>query len=1309
MKKIKLLLATALILCGAGAWAQTDVTSTYITNADFASTSGWTQEHSSSYWSLGNGLIGTYAVANSKTSTTDAEHLDSEYCLGMQCRWSSSYANFAQTKSSATLPAGVYTITYDVQNKNSSTSATYNNKFFVQVGETKYNDTKTEWMSGSSNWTTHTISFSIETDATEDFTISLGYGTGSNNFESSKTPHLYVSHLLMTHINFIRPTSIALNKSSLSLTTGSTSALSVTYTPADVNKDTEITWTSSDETVATVSSAGVVTALKAGSTIITATTANDKSITCTVTVADAAAPATYSSIGEGNFYILNVATGKFLGGANSWGTQASLIDHGIPFTIAESDGTYTLDSHTYNNASQHFLTGTYVDGSTTNLYISSLGSGKYSISTAASSAYLTAIAGSTVVDNSADATSNTLAQWYFISKEDRDALLSSATDASPVEATHYIPNASFSRNMNTEYNENKWSVTASNSNLASTANCAESYQSTFTVTQTISVPNGKYTFRAQGFHTKDTRNPYFFIGEETIPFPIRTGSEASMDAAGASFLAGSYFTDYATVFVTDKSLTLGCKLEEGTDDWCIWDNFELRYHGPTIGGEATEIEIDSETAMTAGSWYYIDIPVTGLYNLTTTTLSNIVYTTDGTILLENESGVTDKFSKAENETLAAGRYFIKSSTAQNLEVTVGAYSYAVGSPTFSTVDGGYTQGSTFTVTFPSAATNDPDAEPAFVALSSGSVNGNSVSLSSVTNGFSLDLGSLTANTDYRIVIPADVYGYSGESMNEAIDITIHTPGVFDGLYFLRTSDGKYLGRGSSYNTRAIAEDFGLPLSVATDATGVTQFTFVDNNLKLFLNESGNGYTDNTSPADWRLQSTTGGFYIVHNNTGSYKDFKLGIDGSKNIQAYESTGEVWTLEPVSEHNTYMEALKDAQAATAAAATGNDAITTKADLATWLETNYNAVSITVPSVSFTEKWNDKASAEWGAGKDMYSNTISSLPEGLYKLTVNAFYRINGSATAADGARGNTYLYGGSAKTQLYSLKDFPAAEAWSGRNQSDAAGYYPDDETSGTAATASSYLTELYVYHAGGDFTYGIHQPSRFTNEEWFGYRNFTLTRYEININEGINYTPVNAAGIVNLTRTIKADKWNTFVVPFNITNDELKAAFGEDVAVAEFSDGGASADAVTVSFTKMATPAITANTPVLLKTSTGGTSYTFNGRTVVAGTPAVEGTYLDFVGTYAASTDIASGDFFISGNGLYKSSGSTTIQGTRAYLQAKGGAPVKVMLFIDDTETSIDEIDGIEAENGVIYNLAGQRISKMQKGINIVNGKKVAVK
>ncbi|MBO7068264.1 MAG: Ig domain-containing protein [Bacteroidaceae bacterium] len=1289
MKRKKLLFAMLCIASALGMRAQTDVTSTYITNADFSSTDGWTQSHSDgTFWALGNGNIGSYAVVNSMTSTTDATHLSTEYCFGMQCRWSTSYAAFTQTKSSASLPAGVYTLTYDVQNTNTSTtSATYVNNFFAQVGDTKYSDSKTEWMSGNSNWTTHTISFSIDTDATENFTISLGYGTGSNNFGSGNTPHLYVSHLVMTYAAFIRPTAITLNKTSLTLTTGSQSTLSVdSYTPADANKDIEITWTSSDETVATVSSAGVVTALKAGSATITATTANDKSASCSVTVADAAAPSAYSSIGEGEFYIVNAATGKFLGGANSWGTQASLIDHGIPFTIAESDGTYTLDSHTYNSETQHFLTGTYVDGASTNLYITEISSGKFSISTADGSAYLTATAGSTVVANSAANANSSLAQWYFVSKDDRDELFASATDASPVEATYYIPNASFSRNMNTEYNEKRWSVTASNSNLASDANCAESWHSTFNVTQTISLPNGKYTFRAQGFHS-GSRAPYFFVGDETIPFPAQTGSEASMSAAAASFLAGEYYTEYATVYVTNGSLTLGCKLESGTDDWCIWDNFELRYHGPIIGGEATEIPMDTETAMTADKWYYIDIPANGMYNLTTTTLSNIVYTTDGTILIEDESDVTDKFSKAENEELTAGRYYVKSSSAQSLEVTVGAYTYAVGSPTFSTADDGYTQNNTFTVTFTSAATNDPDAETALVASSKGTVNGNEVALSAVTNGFSLNLGSLTANTNYRIIVPANVYGYTGENMNAAIDITIHTPAAFDGFYFLRTSAGKYVARGGDYNSRAVVDEFGLPLNVTTDASGITQFTYVDNGGKLFLNGSGNAFTDNDTDPDWTFEATEGGYYLVHTN-GTYNGKKLNVwsGDSKSLYATGTEGTVFVIEPVSEHNTYMEALKDAQAATASAANGNDAITTKEDLASWLATNYNAVDITVPAVSFTEKWNGDASAEWGAGKDMYSNTISSLPEGLYKLTVNAYYRINGSATAAEGARGNTYLYGGSAKTQLYSLKDFPAAEAWSGRNQNDAAGYYPDDVTSGTAATTSSYLTELYVYHEGGDFKYGIHQPSRFSNGEWFGYQNFTLTRYESTME-----VEVTSAGYATYASDHALD----------FTDSEIEAYIATTKG-----------DGTGVNFTQI--NKVPAGTGVLLYKA-GGTTEDIP---IFDGTGAEDVTDNVFVrgaGETVASVDGNLHNYILNKPsekplGFYKAAGQM-VATNRAYIQIDESAGVKEFFTLPGMEDGADGISTIDngeltIDNAAIYNLAGQRLNKVQKGVNIVNGKKI---
>lgn len=52
---------------------------------------------------------------------------------------------------------------------------------------------------------------------------------------------------------------------------------------AEVSDDSEVAWTSSDETVATVSNAGVVRGIKAGTATLTAT-ANGVSATCTVTV-----------------------------------------------------------------------------------------------------------------------------------------------------------------------------------------------------------------------------------------------------------------------------------------------------------------------------------------------------------------------------------------------------------------------------------------------------------------------------------------------------------------------------------------------------------------------------------------------------------------------------------------------------------------------------------------------------------------------------------------------------------------------------------------------------------------------------------------------------------------------------------------------------------------------------------------------------------------------------------------------------------------------------------------------------------------
>ena len=271
-------------------------------------------------------------------------------------------------------------------------------------------------------------------------------------------------------------------------------------------------------------------------------------------------------------------------------------------------------------------------------------------------------------------------------------------------------------------------------------------------------------------------------------------------------------------------------------------------------------------------------------------------------------------------------------------------------------------------------------------------------------------------------------------------------------------------------------------------------------------------------------------------------------------------------------------------------------------------------------------------------------------------------------------------------------------------------YPGADNGTTFQSAKAYFTT----GEAGNYILSIEQNgnAHLTDVSLLKVESATLA-----LNEGLTYEPEARTyyETVKLTRTIKGDDtWNTFVVPFDITNEELVAKFGEDVAVAEFSDAGDDADHVTVSFAKMGTPAITANKPVLLK-GNAGTSFTFNGKLIKTGDAKVAGTYFDFVGSYDDSFLIPEGDYYISQNKLWKSKGSGSyIMGTRAYLKAKEAEARVVNFFIDDETTSIGETLSVKNEasdNAPVYNLNGQKMDKqsLRKGLYIQNGKKVVRK
>ncbi|MBQ5622243.1 MAG: hypothetical protein IIU92_06480, partial [Bacteroidaceae bacterium] len=73
-------------------------------------------------------------------------------------------------------------------------------------------------------------------------------------------------------------------------------------------------------------------------------------------------------------------------------------------------------------------------------------------------------------------------------------------------------------------------------------------------------------------------------------------------------------------------------------------------------------------------------------------------------------------------------------------------------------------------------------------------------------------------------------------------------------------------------------------------------------------------------------------------------------------------------------------------------------------------------------------------------------------------------------------------------------------------------------------------------------------------------------------------------------------------------------------------------------------------------------------------------------------------------GFYKAAIGKDIPAGKAYITSNAG--IKAFYFEGNNPTDIKAIPNENPNVENIYNLSGQRLNKMQKGINIVNGKKI---
>lgn len=243
--------------------------------------------------------------------------------------------------------------------------------------------------------------------------------------------------------------------------------------------------------------------------------------------------------------------------------------------------------------------------------------------------------------------------------------------------------------------------------------------------------------------------------------------------------------------------------------------------------------------------------------------------------------------------------------------------------------------------------------------------------------------------------------------------------VQEGTYYVYNAYAKkFLSRGDNYGVRAVADDFGLPFNVTVDMTNTT--------YKLQMYDSKGYYGDDywmysdcsgNRVRSYSLEKVDGGFYLHNSNRATAADNRMYVymkdDADKwaiagNAIVGDNVGDeaqtVWQFVTAEQRNAIIAANAAAQktAAFTAAGIAEDATLEVAD-ATELtfKTGSAWIYTAGPNKGGTPGVNDNGTELYQATGN-FAQTVENLESGLYKVSIQAFYRGggNGDVVAAYG---------------------------------------------------------------------------------------------------------------------------------------------------------------------------------------------------------------------------------------------------------------------------------------------------------------------
>jgi hypothetical protein len=223
--------------------------------------------------------------------------------------------------------------------------------------------------------------------------------------------------------------------------------------------------------------------------------------------------------------------------------------------------------------------------------------------------------------------------------------------------------------------------------------------------------------------------------------------------------------------------------------------------------------------------------------------------------------------------------------------------------------------------------------------------------------------------------------------------------------------------------------------------------------------------------------------------------------------------------------------------------------------------------------------------------------------------------------------------------------------------------------------------------------------------------------------------------ITLQRTLVAGSWNTLAVPFNVSSQMLTAlngllaAQGGSLTVKKLANTTLSGETILLNF-ENATE-IEAGKPYLVKVTKDVnlaslsaaidaaialgqfSANPFHDAEISKDPVPVETQYADFIPTLGKTTiDGVSADdvLFVAAGNTLKNPGTipTDMKGFRAYFLLKN-VPTEARGFalnLGDESTGIESLTASPMGEGSIYDLQGRKANAAQKGVYIVNGKKV---